>query len=64
MSSLANLQDPKKRASFAQDVVYEVDQMESPVTVSKGECSKEDLSKTAKSAETLTFDYSRLIDPN
>jgi hypothetical protein len=61
VSSLTNLSDPKKRASFAQDVAYEVAQMESPVTVKTGECSKAALLKAAETAKDLKFDYGHLF---
>ena len=64
MSSLANLSDPKKRASFAKDVAYEVAQMESPVTVKPGECTKQALLQAAEGAANLSFDYSHLIVTN
>ncbi|MBF0194048.1 MAG: hypothetical protein HQL71_05795 [Magnetococcales bacterium] len=61
MSSLANLSDPKKMASFAKDIVYEIKEMESPISVKSEECSKKALLKTAKKASTLSFDYNHLI---
>jgi hypothetical protein len=64
VSSLANLRDPKKRDLFAQDVAYEVAEMESPVTVTAGECTKEALVETAKAADNIAFNYDNLISRN
>ncbi|MBF0384023.1 MAG: hypothetical protein HQL69_23650 [Magnetococcales bacterium] len=61
MSSLSNLSDPKKRASFAKDIVYEIKEMESPVKVKSSECNKKALLKTAKKAKSIPFDYDHLI---
>jgi hypothetical protein len=61
VSSLSNLSDPKKRASFAKDIVYEIKEMESPAAVKSNECSKKALLKTAKKAKNLPFDYNHLI---
>lgn len=64
MSSLATLSDPGKRDLFAQDVVYEVKEMESPATVNSGECSKAALLESANAAAALPFDYEKLIVPD
>ncbi|MBF0445696.1 MAG: hypothetical protein HQL68_08900 [Magnetococcales bacterium] len=61
MSSLANLSDPKKRSSFAKDIVFEIKEMEPPIAVKSVECSKKALLKIAKKADNLPFDYNNLI---